>query len=87
MGFYGDFLRTEKRNNKDMINLIQSEGVKWQSFEREMTDKKIASISELSDSLNNLSNSISKIQPIIICLSINNDTDPKDLKKLIEGLK
>ena len=87
MGFYRDFLKAEKRNNKDMINLLQSESTRWQTFEREMTNKKVASITDLSNSIDNLSNAISNIQPIVLCISVSKDTDPKDLKKLIEGLK
>jgi hypothetical protein len=52
--------------------------------ESAIVDKKIAALDRLANSLNKLS---SIRQPTVVCVSIDKDTNPKDLKELIESLR
>ena len=88
MGFYGDFLKAENNYSKRKSDERRIEIESQRSFEREMLNKKIDALNNLSTSLSNLSTSFINIQqPIVVCISIDKDTNPNDLKKLIEGLK
>lgn len=84
MGFYGDFLKAEMRNTA-AANVQRENDMKMQhDHELAIVDKKVTALMKLSDSLNRLS---AVIQPTIICVNIDKDTNPSDLKKLIESLR